>query len=53
MLEVQKYLLILQNFMKDADSDTLIEFLKNKAREHNLDVTVESSLVFQYQLELE
>jgi hypothetical protein len=50
MLEMQKYLLTLQNFIKEATAEDILEFLKERGRAHNLDIIGEGSIAFQYEL---
>jgi hypothetical protein len=53
MMQMQKYLSILQSFIKAAGSEELVKFLRDKGREHNLDITIDDDIAFQLQLEFD
>jgi len=50
MLEMQKYLLTLQNFIKEATAEDILKFLKDRGREHNLEISSENTIAFQFAL---
>ena len=50
MYQMQSYLRILQDFIKEATGEEIMKFLKEKGREHNLDLDTSNNVSFQLEL---
>jgi hypothetical protein len=50
MLNMQKYLHLLQDFLSTASRDEIRDFLRSRGASHTLEVTEDDDIVIQYEL---